>query len=299
MKQTFKLISAFLLLSGKLFGQFSEMVFDNTTKTDKSLKEVWEYSGDGKDSSLTAKEYYSEGLLQLRQSFWNDTLRKEAKYKYNEYKLPWIIIETSKDNNKKDTSKSMAVYLYDQYKNLYLERHMDSVPDYDLHFRLRFQQFTNYIYQDSLIIYSNMINDLGDGFQAVNKKFEYDNKRHLKKIFVDDLGDTAVNYILTDELFYDKLGNHIKSIQFCRDYVTNREGNKKKQPCENDFALYTYNSKQQLTEEFHHYHSMPFMDVSFQKDTIKFNYDGKGRLVSVLHTIESDRKYSTNRYFKY
>lgn len=282
MKHTFKLIFAFLLLSGKLFGQYSEMVFSSSTNMDKSLKEVWEYSGNGKDSSLIAKEYYSEGLLQLRLSFWNDTLRKETTYKYNEYKLPWIITETFKDNKRKDTAKSMTVYLYDQYKNLYLKRHMDSVPNYVYDFRLRYQQFTNYIYQDSLIIYSNMINDLGDGFQGVYKRFEYDDKRHLKKVFTDDIYDTAANYILTDELFYDEIGNHIKTVHYCQNYITDREGNIKKQPCENDFSLYTYNSKQQLTEEFHYFHETPFMNVAYQKDTIKYNYNENGRLVSEI-----------------
>jgi hypothetical protein len=278
-------------------------VFNSYVTTDKSLKEVWEYRIDGKDSSLTAKEYYSDGLLFLRKSFWKDTLRKETTYKYNEYKLPYIITETYKDNNKKDTSKSIIIKLYDQYKNVYLERHMDSVPNYDFNFQLSYQQFTNYIYQDSLIIYSNMINDLVNGFQLIYKKFEYDSKRHLKKIFqkdMRDIRDTTKNYILTDELLYDALGNHIKTIQHGCDYVTDCLGFKKKTPCENDFMLYTYNSKKQLlTEEFHDLNDMPLMNVGFQRDTIKYNYDENGRIVSVLHTMELARKYIVNRYFKY
>ncbi len=300
MKQTIKLIYTFLLVSSKLFGQNSEMFFNYSVTTDKSLKEVWEYRVDGKDSSLTAKEYYSDGLLILRKSFWKDTLRKETTYKYNEFKLPWIITETFKDNNKKDTSKSITIKLYDQYKNLFLIRQMDSVPNYDFSFRPSFQQFTNYIYQDSLIIYSNMFNDLFDGFQMIYKKFEYDHKRRLKKVFIKEICDTTNNYILSYELLYDELGNHIKTINYGCDYVSDSIGVEKKQQRETDFMLFTYNSKKQLlTEEFHDLQDMPLMNVGFQRDIIKYNYDEKGRIISVLHTMEQDRKYIINRYFKY
>jgi len=58
-----------MLLTTNLFGQYSEIVIKSTYLPDKSLKEVLEFRVDGKDSSLAAKEYYSEGLIQLRQSF--------------------------------------------------------------------------------------------------------------------------------------------------------------------------------------------------------------------------------------
>ncbi|MBK8415698.1 MAG: hypothetical protein IPL22_15070 [Bacteroidetes bacterium] len=158
---------------------------------DKSLKEVLEFRVDGKDSSLAAKEYYSEGLIQLRQSFWKDTVRNETSYQYNEYNQPSIMTKVLKDNKNKDASKSITIYLYDQYGNLYLERNMDSVPDNIYNFRLRNQEFTSYIYQDSLVIYSNKIRDFINSYQEDFKRYEYDDKGRLKKVFNDDQGDTS------------------------------------------------------------------------------------------------------------
>lgn len=299
MKQILMLTIPFILLATNLFGQYSEVVFKSPYSPDKSLKEVWEYRIDGKDSSLTAKEYYSDGLIQLRQSFWRDTLRKEIAFKYNDYNLLSSITQTLKDNKNIDTSKSITIYLYDQYGNLYLERRMDSVPDHIFNFRTRNQEFTSYIYQDSLIIYSNKIRDFIHSYQEDFKRYEYDDKRNLKKVFYDDQWDNSQSYILDRELFYDEKGNHVKTIRYCQSSVKDRDGNRLDHTCRNDTIQYTYNSQKQLTAEHHLYHSGPFMNVDFQKNTLEYSYDDRGRLVSVLSTMEQAIKYITIRYYKY
>lgn len=299
MIQILKLSVTFMLLTTNLFGQYSEIVIKSTYLPDKSLKEVLEFRVDGKDSSLAAKEYYSEGLIQLRQSFWKDTVRNETSYQYNEYNQPNIITKILKDNKNKDASKSITIYLYDQYGNLYLERHMDSVPDNIYNFRLRNQEFTSYIYQDSLVIYSNKIRDFINSYQEDFKRYEYDDKRRLKKVFNDDQRDTSLSYILDSEHFYDEKGSHIKTIRYCQTYVTDMDGNRLDHPCKNDTIHYTYNSQKQLTTEHHLYHNGPFTNVDFQKNTLEYNYDNRGRLVSVLNTMEQAIKYITIRHYIY
>lgn len=300
MKQTVKLIFAFLLLSYKLFGQYSEMVFGSSAKTDKALKEVWEYKVDMRDSALTSKEFYSGGLIKSKQIFFWDTLRKEVFFKYDDENLLSLVTEYSKDANGKDTAKFVIWYLYDQYRNPYFEKRGDSVPYGDFNMETRQQFFTSYIYEDSLIMYENSLDEIpGKGFGMQSKKFEYNDKKQRTKIYNHRMGDSVGYYRLSEELFYDQFGNHIKSVFPCNDYAIDGGGDKMQQPCESNYVNYTYNSKQQLTEEFRYYHNMPFTNSNYQKNTIKYNYDDKGRLVSVLHTMEQDRIYITNRYFKY
>lgn len=295
MKKNFYLLPAFLLSTIQVFGQYYEMTFNANFKPDKQLKEVWEYKVEEKDSSLRSKDFYSEGLLQSTQIFFKDTLRKEILFKYDENQLLSLVSEYYKDVNKKDTAKSIVWYLYDQYKNPYFEKRGDSVPYGDFNIETRQQFFTSYVYQDSLIIFSNLLSEIpGMGFHMETKKFEYNKKKQLCKTFVHQMTDTVGYFRLAEELFYDEKGNHIKTILYCIDYTVDNYGNKIKTPCENDLLTYTYNSKNQLVGEFHHYHGM-----FFQNDNIKYVYDSKGRLQSVCHTMEQDKKYITNHYFKY
>ncbi len=176
---------------------------------------------------------------------------------------------------------------------------MDSVPDHMFNSRTRNQNFTSYIYQDSLIIYSNEIRDFIHSYQVDFKRYEYDDKRRLKKVFYDDQRDKSQSYILNSEHFYDEKGSHIKTIRYCQIYVTDMDGNRLDHTCKNDTIHYTYNSQKQLTAEHHFYHSGPFTNVDFQKNTLEYNYDNRGRLVSVLNTMEQAVKYITIRYYKY
>lgn len=267
-------------------------------KPDESLKEITEYWINGRDSSLVSKEYYSNGFLRKQQIFWQDTLRIESTFNYDGKGVLSSIDKQVKDNIP-DSVKTSLFFLYDQNNNVYFERSMIfSLVNPDS-FQVHYQTFTNYIYKDGLIIYSNLINDMADGggIQTQSYHYEYDKKNRLKKTSVHNLGDPLDEYLLLSERFYDKKGNHINTIKYCNENGFDVNGNEIKVPCLNDTSFFDYNSKNQLLEERHHVKAI-FIG-SDQKIKIKYHYDKQGRLISIFNIIEEDRTLIYRRYFKY
>ena len=186
MKNQFFIISFLFILTNSLMSQVTDDGYPLLTfKADNSLKEILEYKIEGLDSSLISKGYYSDGLLRLKQGFRNDTLLIEYKFKYNENGRLDFLSKSLKDKNCKDTTKTISFFLYDQYGNIYFERVSDSIYSNQLSYENNFEMsntyFTSYIYEDSLMTYSNFVTLLEYGIQHWSKKFEYDDKNRLAK----------------------------------------------------------------------------------------------------------------------
>ena len=272
----------FSILTKSLFGQLVGNGYTTIDFTpDSSLKEIHEWNIDRDDSTLISKGFYSNGFLKNKIHFLNNHLVSEYCYQYDENGLYDYVSKTSKDINGKDTSKTITYLLRDQYGNTYFERVSDSLTTNTSHnsysnYEVQNTYFTSYIYEDSLVLYSNFVNDLGGGIQHWSNKYEYDSKKRLIKTYKHNMSDSTNYYRLVSEFFYDELDNKIKIVSKCINYYKNLKGKKIYRECDDDLTLYTYNNLNQLSKIITKSNSI----FQYEAETLYY-YDTKGRILLI------------------
>ncbi|MCX6183379.1 MAG: hypothetical protein NT150_15815 [Bacteroidetes bacterium] len=282
-------ISLLLLLSNSLLAQVGNIF--PPFKPDQALKEISSFQFYDQDTTWHKVEFYSEGLLRSQNEYYKYGPILESKYYFDERKRLEVEIHTHKGVNGQDSSKKSVWMLYDQYNNVYLRRYTDSISHENPNQMIQ-TEFINYVYQDGLIVSSNLISESGWMLQTSPNKYEYDKKRRIKKVFDRDV-ETG-QYNLAREFYYDKKGNHVKTIIPHYSYKMEL-GIRVDMPADSDSLFFIYNSKQQLIEA-----KESFTSFEKQEIVVKYNYDLEGRLITIFKTIrEGDRVFYENQYLKY
>lgn len=278
--------------------QLSAQVIDGLPRFEftphKSLKSVTEYVINSKDSILREKWFYTNGALTKHQWFSNETVYREMNVFYEE-DVPSYSILSYKGGQMQDTMKVFTVYLFDQYKNCYYKETGDSNFEHSQYEVCSRYEITSYVYQDSLILYSNWVRSFCSGFQNGSKRFEYDSQKRLKKVFEHTMSDSLGYYKLNQEFFYNAEGLLVKSVYYNNPaYTLQLAGAKTLEILDDNATFYTYNSNRQLVNE-----NSKWTGFVSQKDDINYYYNELGLLSAVFFTEEQQHKYITHYYFEY
>lgn len=266
----FVFLISFLFTFEKMFSQDVSQDSDNkpefTFSPDQSLKSITSYNINESDSTMTNQWIYSNGKLIKMKTSDQDITDFFYEDKYN--------VSSIKGN-------VLNKYIFDQYGNLFYKRIFIDKKDSG-NFICPTFEFRNYVYKDSLMTFCNIVMSQTIYTEERSEKYEYDKNKKLKKVFYKYQTYQPYYYKLAREFFYNTEGQLIKSLGNPLDLLAGGR----------DSTLYTYNSKNQLTEEISH--------SILEKSTIRYYYNQKGLLISVVEISDwYNATYRRHYYLEY